>query len=53
MPHAHAGTTGMEPSTALRWAAQFRVGDPGWHCHPLSFGAVEQALTWQGGWGDP
>ena len=24
------------------------MGDPGWDCHPLSSGAAEQALTWQG-----
>ena len=24
------------------------MGDPGWNCHPLSFGAFEQALTCKG-----
>lgn len=48
MPLAPAGTTGMEPSTALRGGSAARVGNPGWHCHSLPGGSGEQALAWRG-----
>ena len=42
------GPPARDPPPNREWAAQFRVGDPGWDCHPLPFGSVEQALIWRG-----